>query len=96
MKRNVPILGLIIGLLLPILGVFIIYLIKFHGVSFGEFLKAMFSSGKVASTVLSLAILINIIPFIFYTNRRLDYTARGIFIATMLYAVLYVLLKFVW
>lgn len=96
MKRNVSLLGLIIGLLTPMIGVFIMYLVKFGGESFESFFKTLTRNFDVAAMVLSLSILANIIPFIYYTNRRLDLTARGILIATMLYAVLIVLLKFVW
>jgi hypothetical protein len=96
MKRNVPIFGLIIGLLFPLVGVIIMYFVKFKGVAFGEYLESLFTNGKLGSMVLSLSALLNIIPFLFYTNRRLDLTARGIMVATMLYAVLFVLIKFVW
>ena len=96
MKRNVPVLGLIIGLLFPLIGILIMYLVKFNGMEMGDFFSTLLRKKDVAAMVLSLSILINIIPFIFYTNRRLDLTARGILIATMLYAVLIVLLKFVW
>ncbi|MCB0700992.1 MAG: hypothetical protein H6551_09080 [Chitinophagales bacterium] len=96
MKRNVSILGLLIGLLMPMLGIFIVYLIKFQGVSLGDFASALVRDFDQTAKILSLSILANIIPFIYYTNRRLDLTARGILIATMLYAVLIVLLKFVW
>jgi hypothetical protein len=56
----------------------------------------MKSNHKIAALVLSLSLLANAIPFIFYTNRRLDLTARGILVATILYAVLIVLLRYVW
>lgn len=97
MKRNVPIFGFFIGLLLPILGLFIVFLIMggdYSGI--GDFLRSMSRNGKEAALFLTLSLLINIIPFIFYTNRRLDLTARGILVATMLYAVLIVLIKYVW
>ena len=96
MQRNVPVLGLIIGIIFPMLGMLVMYLIKFTGTPFGEFIDAMGNNHKVAAMVLSLSLLANAIPFIYYTNKRLDLTARGILIATMLYAVLIVLLKFVW
>ncbi len=81
---------------MPLIGLLIVFLILGQGVTLGDFCKGLMHSHKQAATVLSLSILINIIPFIFYTNKRLDYTARGILIATMLYALLIVLLKFVW
>lgn len=96
MKRNVSLLGLIIGLLLPVVGIFIVYLVMSRGSSFHSFFNTLKHNFDTAALVLSLSILINIIPFIYYTNRRLDLTARGILIATMLYAVFIVLLKFVW
>jgi len=96
MKRNVSLLGLLIGLVMPFTGMLIIYLIKFGGESFESFFSILTRNFDAAAMVLSLSILANIIPFIYYTNRRLDLTARGILIATMLYAILIVLLKFVW
>lgn len=96
MKRNVPILGLILGLILPVLGFFIVYLILFPHTSFHYFFNTVKSSHSIASKVLSLGLLINLVPFIFYTSRRLDLTARGILVATVLYFVFIILLKFVW
>ncbi len=97
MKRNVPIFGFFIGLLLPILGLFIVYLIfgsSYNGV--GDFFRSIANVRTTAALYLTLALLINIVPFIFYTNKRLDLTARGILVATVLYGVLIVLIKYVW
>jgi hypothetical protein len=41
-------------------------------------------------------LLINLIPFVYFNMKRLDYAMRGVFIATMLYALFIVLVKFVW
>ena len=96
MKRNVPVIGLIIGLLLPLVGIVIVYFIWSHGSSFSDFTNNMKINHSLAAKVLSLSIIANILPFILYTNKRRDMAARGVFIATMLYAVVIVLLKFVW
>lgn len=96
MKRNVPLLGFLIGAILPIIGIFIVYLILFRSIGFPDFVKDMIHMPTQATKVISLGILINILPFIFYTNKRLDLTARGIFVATMLYAVVMLLIKFAW
>jgi hypothetical protein len=61
-----------------------------------EFVKSLTHLKGMASKVFTLSLLINILPFLFYTSKRLDYTARGIFIATMIYAVVIVFFKFVW
>ncbi|HEY1032221.1 MAG TPA: hypothetical protein VGD89_10655 [Flavipsychrobacter sp.] len=96
MKRNVPLFGFAAGVVMPVIGFFIVYLILFHNYSFGDFTRYLMRTHDKAATVLSLSILMNIIPFIFFTNKRLDLSARGVLIATILYAVLIVLLKFVW
>jgi hypothetical protein len=95
MKRNVPILGFFIGLILPLIGLLVMYLIRFKTqYSFPDFLGILWRQRQVASSVFSLSLLANIIPFIYYTNKRLDHTARGILVITILYAVVCVLLKF--
>jgi amino acid permease len=96
MKVNNPVLGLIIGLLFPVLGMVVMYFIWFHGSPVNEVVRDLLSNHDLASKVLSLSLLINILPFSYYTSKRLDHTARGILIATVLYFVFIVLLKFVW
>jgi hypothetical protein len=97
MKRNVPIFGLLIGLLLPLLGVVIFYILVGRDTgSQGNYITGLFYNGRRGSMILSLSCLLNIIPFLYYSNRRLDLTARGLLLATMLYFVLFILLKYVW
>jgi len=97
MKVNKPILGFIIGLLLPLLGDMIVYFILFRTqMNFSEYLQIFKYDHTDASKAMSLGLLINIFPFIYYTNKRLDNTARGILSATILYFVVIVLLKYVW
>ncbi|MBL7719975.1 MAG: hypothetical protein JNL72_14155 [Flavipsychrobacter sp.] len=97
MKRNVPIFGFLIGLLAPVLGFFIVYFVmggNSNGI--GDFFGGMFRSKTEAALILTLSLLINIAPFIYFTNKRLDLTARGILVATVLYATLIILVKYVW
>jgi hypothetical protein len=98
MKRNVPVFGLIIGLILPVLGTLIAsYVFARIGITdFSGYIHYLSSNHDLAAKVCSLGLLINLIPFIFYTSRRLDLTARGILVATVLYFVFIILLKFVW
>lgn len=81
---------------MPVIGIFIVYLVMRNDTSLPVFLREMFNRNKEAALVLTLALLLNIVPFIYYTNRRLDLTARGILVATVLYGVFIVLLKYVW
>lgn len=94
MNRNVPVFGLLLGLIFPMLGVLIMYLVKFNTTSFMDFLGILFQQPKVGAMVFSLGLIANLIPFLFFTSRRLDLAARGVLVATMLYAVLIVILRF--
>jgi len=67
-----------------------------HAKGFGAYFSTIFHNGRFGSIIISLSVLLNVIPFLYYTSKRLDYTARGLVIATMLYFVLMVLIKYVW
>ena len=96
MKRDTPILGFLIGLLLPVAGVFVMYRLWGNGEGFGAFLHSLTRLKGLATKVLTLGLLPSLIPFTYCISKHYDHALRGIFIATMLYAVLIVLIMFVW
>lgn len=96
MKRNVPVLGFILGVIMPLLALLLFYFVRFSGMDMSEFMSVLTHNHEDTAKILSLTLIANLIPFIYYTSKRLDLTARGVLIATVLYAVLIVLLKFVW
>jgi hypothetical protein len=96
MKLNLPITGFIIGLLLPLVGMFIMYLLWGNHQGIGSFVDALLHHSGMAAKVMLLGTLANLIPFVYFNMKRLDYAMRGVFIATMLYALFIVLVKFVW
>lgn len=91
-----PISGFIIGLLLPLLGMYIMYLLWGRHESIGLFVSALTHRSGMAARVVLLGLLINLAPFTYFNFKRLDYALRGVFMATMLYALLIVLMMFVW
>lgn len=96
MTKNVPITGFIIGLLLPCVGVLIMYQLWGSGEGISQFVHTLTRLRGMASKVLTLSLLINLAPFLYFTTKRLDYAARGVFIATMLYALLVIFIKVIW
>jgi amino acid permease len=97
MKRNVPIVGFIIGAILPLLGFFIVYLIfKSTGQSLSSFINSYWVNNKTFAKLITLSILINLLPFVYFNSKRMDYASRGVFVSTMLYVVFVLLLMFVW
>lgn len=96
MKFDVPLVGFVIGLLCPVVGFFIMYLAWGNHEGVGTFISHMFHMKGMASKVLTLSLLANLVPFLYTTTKRYDYAMRGIVIATMLYALFIFLIKFVW
>jgi len=96
MRINRSIIGFLLGIIMPVIGFLVVFLVMRGGNSFGTFLTILSSQHRLLSTVISLSILANLIPFIYFNSRRLDEASKGVFIATMLFAVIIVLLRFVW
>ena len=96
MKRNVPIFGFTIGILLPVLGFVVMYLLWGHGMGLFKFISILKDNSKEFAKVLTMSLLINLVPFVYFNYKRLDYSMNGVVVATMLYAVLIALIMFVW
>jgi len=88
-------LGIVLGLIGPLLGLVVIYLLKFSGVSFGDFLDAFFNDNKLITSNGTLSLLANVVLFTLYINTHRDNTAKGIFIITLIYGIALLVLKVV-
>jgi hypothetical protein len=86
-------LGLVLGFLAPMLGVFLFYFLKASSTPFFLFLKYVLQNKPFLTTVVSTSLLANAVIFTIYINTRKDRTAKGIFIVTVVYAVAAIILK---
>jgi hypothetical protein len=86
-------LGLVLGFFSPILGMTIYYLMRFRLFSVADFFRVLMLQKSLMSGVVSLALIANAIVFTIYINKHKDKTAKGIFIATCIYALLALGLK---
>ena len=86
-------LGLVLGLIGPLLGLIVIYFFKFSAVSFGDFLDEFFHNNKLITSIGSLSLLANVLLFTLYVNTHRDTTAKGIFIITLVYGIAILVLK---
>ena len=93
LKKDNLKLGLILGFLAPLLGLFIVYLLTARSTPFPVFIEEFFNNNKMITSIGSLSLLANIILFTIYVNTHRDNTAKGIFITTCLYGVAILLLK---
>jgi hypothetical protein len=86
-------LGLVLGLIGPLLGLVVIYFIKFPSYGFKEFLDVFMHNNRLITSIGSLSLLANAILFTIYVNTNRDNTAKGIFIITLFYGIGILLLK---
>ena len=85
--------GLVLGLFGPLVGLVVVYFVKFSYFGFGEFIKTFFTENKLLTSIGSLSLLANAVLFTLYLNTRKDKTAKGIFVVTLIYGVGILLLK---
>jgi len=93
LKKDNLKLGLFLGLIGPLLGLVVIYFIKFSSVSFGVFLDEFINNNRLITSIGSLSLLANVVLFTIYVNTHRDTTAKGIFIVTLVYGIAILVLK---
>ena len=89
-------LGLVLGLVAPIISLMIYYFVKFYPTYSMPECYYFLRTNKQQVTAISVPCLVaNIALFTYYINSHKDSTAKGVFAATILYAILALLFKFV-
>ncbi len=97
LKKDNLRIGILLGLVAPLVGLVLYYFVAFYSrqVGFIEFLGYLRQYKSLLTGVSSISLVANAILFTIYINSRRDKTAKGIFIATLLYGILVLLLKVV-
>ena len=92
-RLNTITFGLIAGMLVPVLTLFIFYLISSPDAAFPEFLEYIISRNKLSSLI-SLSIVPDLLVFFIFIWLNYLYSARGVLVAVFLFALIVVLTKF--
>jgi len=93
LKRDNLKLGLVLGLVGPVLGLVIVYFLKFSAYGFLEFLDYFFNTRGLITSVGALCLLANAVLFTIYINTHRDNTAKGIFVTTLVYGIAILIIK---
>lgn len=93
-KKDNFLLGAVLGLLAPVAGFFIFKLLKYNRFSLQEMYQWMTLNHNLITAYISVSLFANAILFTLFVNARLDKTAKGIFLVTVIYAVAALLIKF--
>ena len=90
-------LGVLLGFTAPVFGLIIYYYASFYrrNVEFMEFLGYLKQYKTLLTAVSSISLLANAVLFTIYINSHKDRTAKGIFLATVIYGITVLLIKVV-
>lgn len=89
-------LGLVLGLIAPVLSLAVYYFVKFYPLYTIRDFFAFITANKSQVAAISVPCLVlNIALFTIYINSHRDNTAKGVFAATLIYAILALLFKFI-
>jgi hypothetical protein len=82
-------LGVALGFVAPLIGIFAYYFVVYYPINatFGEFLGSLKDNTSALTGITSACLLANAIVFTLYINNLRDKTAKGIFLATVIYAI---------
>lgn len=89
LKKDNFIFGFIMGMIAPFVGFAVFKYTKLQSLNYWEALQFLFvqPGHKLLTVAISLSLMANAILFTIYINARIDNTAKGIFVATLIYAV---------
>ena len=87
---------MLLGLVAPIISLIIYYFVKFFPTfSFKDFLEFIRSNKSQITAISVPCLVLNIALFTIYINSHRDQTAKGVFAATLIYAIIALLFKFI-
>lgn len=86
-------IGAIPGFIVPLIVFFLTYLIRFNRYAFAEFIDILLF-GKMILGFISLCVIANLILFYLFLNKKLYRAARGVILATLIYAIIIYLVRF--
>ena len=88
--------GILLGILGPLLAMLLYYFWVFsRTIHLGEYLYVLRTNKQLLTAISSISLLANAILFTIYINTHRDKTAKGIFVATLIYGIAVLVYKLV-
>ncbi|CAN5191394.1 hypothetical protein BH09BAC2_BH09BAC2_13380 [soil metagenome] len=93
-KKDNFLYGLLLGLFAPMVGILIYKFVKFKYFTFDEMMLAFRANPGLITVFISVSLLANAVLFTVFINGHRDNTAKGIFVMTVIYALVAMLFKY--
>jgi hypothetical protein len=94
LRSDSKLLGFLIGLVLPLVGIMLFWTVAPRPGGLTS-ITALADHPSVVSAVISIGLLANLPAFFFFYRKQWDESARGVIMATFLYAIPIVYIKFI-
>lgn len=94
-KKDNFVFGLILGFIAPMIGFLFYKFFKFRSFSLDEMVRYLRDNPSLITVSITVSLMANAILFTIYMDGRKDKTGKGIFVMTMIYAVLAMTLKYI-
>ncbi len=93
LRKDRLVLGIVLGLILPLLVIYIQYQMKYTGWTLGEFVNKLKTEKQLLTGVSTIGLVVNGLLFGILIQFKKYETARGVFIPTVIYGILVLVYK---
>jgi hypothetical protein len=93
-KKDNFVYGLTLGFIAPMIGFIIYKFVKFKSLTLTEMFQWLKMNPNLITVFISVSLMANAILFTIFINGHRDKTAKGIFVLTMIYAIIAMIFKF--
>lgn len=93
-KKDNFVFGLVLGFIAPFFGFILYKYIKYNAFTFAEMFQWLKLNPNLITAFISVSLFANAALFTIYVNTHRDKTAKGIFVLTIIYAVVAMLFKY--
>lgn len=93
-KKDNFVFGLALGFIAPMIGFMLYKFYKFKSLSLGELFQWLKMNPNLITVYISVSLMANAILFTIYINGHRDKTAKGIFVLTIIYAIIAMAFKY--
>ena len=94
-KKDNFVYGLALGFIAPIIGFLIYKYFKFQSLSLLEMFQWLKLNPNLITVYISVSLMANAVLFTIFINGHRDKTAKGIFVATLIYGITVLLIKLI-
>ncbi len=92
-KYDAPLVGLLFGLVVPLIGLVVFYKFNFKTLDFTEFMEFVNRKDKMPQLI-SLSVVANLGVFFIFIWKKFYYSAKGVIMATFIYTIVVLILKY--